>query len=356
MKLHGAGVAQITRENMYGQPAADEWPIGRTPPEVREIYELRVKAQLELWDITSDDSDDGDHGRIGPEKGKPTTSRPRGPPQTHEFPTPPISAESSRPVPYETKPRHVSDEEGHEEDGQYTTTRASCVPPIEPRKTIYKWRHLADLEDYWKEEPHSTTYVTSTPTMKPEAINRKRRHFPDDEDHEKEEQHITACNSYTQPTELQAKSQKRRNFSDDEDDEKEEQHTTALISCTQSTELQAKREKRRHSSDDEDHEKEEQHTTARISYTPSTELQAQSQKRRRLSDEADHATTRSSFTTPANIGEDSPSLESPIKSRKRQKKQNASYEVDKIEGQEGRSIKTRVRYIRPIRPRLLGPA
>jgi hypothetical protein len=39
--------AQPYRVEIYGQAAADEWPIGRTPPHVREAYEERAQLQRE---------------------------------------------------------------------------------------------------------------------------------------------------------------------------------------------------------------------------------------------------------------------------------------------------------------------
>ncbi len=58
-ELKGLMTAQNCRRRMY-RDAADEWPIRRTPPEVKEKRKAEVKALEELWDITSDDGSEAD--------------------------------------------------------------------------------------------------------------------------------------------------------------------------------------------------------------------------------------------------------------------------------------------------------
>ena len=48
---------QIYRSVIY-YSAADEWPIGYTPLEVKEKYKAKLKAQEELKGATSNDSSD----------------------------------------------------------------------------------------------------------------------------------------------------------------------------------------------------------------------------------------------------------------------------------------------------------
>lgn len=55
---------QACRRNKYHE-AADEWPVGRTPPEVIEKSAAELKALMELWDVTSDDENDKNDTKIG---------------------------------------------------------------------------------------------------------------------------------------------------------------------------------------------------------------------------------------------------------------------------------------------------
>ena len=58
-KLYAIQVEQIVRRVMYRQ-AADEWPIGHTPPEVKEQYEAEMKAREEQAENSSSKDDDDD--------------------------------------------------------------------------------------------------------------------------------------------------------------------------------------------------------------------------------------------------------------------------------------------------------
>lgn len=111
---------------MYHE-AADEWPVGNTPPEVKEKYQAKVQAIVELWNITSDDgsdkenNDNGVGARVGSEKAV------AAPYQADWLPTPSLSAESLRATPHKRKRRRIS-EEGDEETERPVKTRAKKSP------------------------------------------------------------------------------------------------------------------------------------------------------------------------------------------------------------------------------------
>ena len=111
------------RRSIY-RSDADEWPIGRTPPELKERRKAELKAMEELWDITSDDSsannedkDEGVNGirddkkRTGAALAQPRTSR-----QTGGLPSPSLSAEISLATPYSRKRRRISEEDDEEKE------------------------------------------------------------------------------------------------------------------------------------------------------------------------------------------------------------------------------------------------
>jgi len=51
---------QIYRSVIY-YSAANKWPIGHTPPEVKEKHKAKLKAQEELKGATSNNSSDNDN-------------------------------------------------------------------------------------------------------------------------------------------------------------------------------------------------------------------------------------------------------------------------------------------------------
>ncbi|KAF2245140.1 hypothetical protein BU26DRAFT_522255 [Trematosphaeria pertusa] len=109
---------------MYRQ-AADEWPIGRTPPEVKEKRNAELKALQELEGATSDDGSDSDNNRdgngidagVGPGKTVAAPDRPRRRPRQADWlPTPPLSAESPLATPHRRKQRRISEEDDKEKE------------------------------------------------------------------------------------------------------------------------------------------------------------------------------------------------------------------------------------------------
>lgn len=105
----GVSWGQKVRRLKYCE-AADEWPIGRTPPNVKEKYDAEVKALDEALSADSSDNDNdgnghgghGDHGsRVGPKQGIPALG-PRPAAGHPEFPgsrPPPQSADDLPPKP-----------------------------------------------------------------------------------------------------------------------------------------------------------------------------------------------------------------------------------------------------------------
>ncbi len=131
-ELGGLITAQNCRRRMY-RDAADEWPIGRTPPEVKEKRKAEVKALVELWDITSDDGSEADG-----------------------LPTPPGSAERSVDISHTSKRRRIT---GAADDGETkfsarTRVRSTQKPSLAeeavlspPQVNVRKRRRVLDVDD-----------------------------------------------------------------------------------------------------------------------------------------------------------------------------------------------------------------
>ena len=131
-------VEQLLRRTMY-QEAADGWPIGHTPLEVKERRLAELRALDEMDGATSDEGSDRDEGdgatadgwaRV--EKTEPAlerVSRPR-PQEAHGLPTPPLSAHSPLPTPQGRKRRRdeEEEEEEHPRKAQVTSTARLDVP------------------------------------------------------------------------------------------------------------------------------------------------------------------------------------------------------------------------------------
>ncbi|KAK6067270.1 hypothetical protein SCUP515_10242 [Seiridium cupressi] len=86
--LNAVITEQICRRVMY-HGAADEWPIGRTPPKVTKRRKAELKAPLR-------------------------------PPQVDWLPTPPLSAESPLAIPYRRKWRRIPEEDDEEKERRAT--------------------------------------------------------------------------------------------------------------------------------------------------------------------------------------------------------------------------------------------
>ena len=135
---------------MYRQ-AADEWPIGHTPPEVKEQYKAEMKALEEQEEITSDDSANSDqNGRVAPGKGVLASNSPRRSSQIHGLPTPPISADSPLIITANKCRRRASD--------------GKNALPDESRGRIRKRRRNQNVEDAEEANEERSTKIRFTHT------------------------------------------------------------------------------------------------------------------------------------------------------------------------------------------------
>lgn len=131
---------------MYRE-AADEWPIGHTPPEVKERRLAELRALDEMEGATSDegsDRDDGDDatadGKARADKARPATgpvSRTQ-PQEAQGLLTPPLSAHSPMPT-LRGKKRRRGEEKDEEEYPKKTrvisTARADAPEENKPNRS-----------------------------------------------------------------------------------------------------------------------------------------------------------------------------------------------------------------------------
>ncbi|KAI3338905.1 hypothetical protein F4824DRAFT_498756 [Ustulina deusta] len=193
LELHlGAVVTeQICRTAMY-HGAADEWPMGHTPTEIKEKRKAELKAQEELEGATSDDESDNDDGKhkggngIDGAVGRGNTvaapdqpRRPRRPQRPHQaewLPTPPISAESPLSTPHRRKRRRVSEEDDEEKErpakkhvssAKEVSAAAGDAVPNTPQQKSRKQRRTVDVgdgEEVEKERPSKVRVTTARPS------------------------------------------------------------------------------------------------------------------------------------------------------------------------------------------------
>ncbi|KAK2731287.1 hypothetical protein FQN57_003533 [Myotisia sp. PD_48] len=115
LRLYGLYYRQTCRRAIYHN-AADEWPIGRTPPEIKEKRNAELEALDALWDITSEDSNvDNDDNKSGTSVDTTVNlEKPVAEVVADCLPTPPLSAEIPLVTPHRRKRRRVSMED-HED-------------------------------------------------------------------------------------------------------------------------------------------------------------------------------------------------------------------------------------------------
>ncbi|KAL8941859.1 MAG: hypothetical protein Q9216_002003 [Gyalolechia sp. 2 TL-2023] len=154
-ELHALLVVQNSRRAMYRQ-AAEEWPIGRTPPEMKEQRAAGLKVVLQFEGITSDESDKGDDAGLE-EDVVATADRPHPPPQARFLPIPTLSVDGPPSTPRGRKRRRISDSDKENTGGKQR-----------PRKTL----------------PSSTTtgHVENALRNGSQGMSRKRRRTCDDDD------------------------------------------------------------------------------------------------------------------------------------------------------------------------------
>ncbi|KAI0453498.1 hypothetical protein F5B21DRAFT_279136 [Xylaria acuta] len=122
--LNALAVVQSARRNMYHE-AADEWPIGHTPPEVKERRRAELRALEELERDLSDENSDSDE--VGSEKRRAAPGRASRthPQEVRWLPTPPPSTHSLIPAPHGRKRRRVST--GNEEEERPRKTHVTST-------------------------------------------------------------------------------------------------------------------------------------------------------------------------------------------------------------------------------------
>jgi hypothetical protein len=166
LKQHLAAVIteQICRSVMY-HGAADEWPMGHTPMEIKEQRIAELKAQEELDSAVSDssgsDNDNCDKLKlinvmIGSEwaevaSGRPRTSRKQR--QVYGLPTPPISVEGSLLSAQKRKRPNMSAEDDEERE-RLAKTHVGLVPDISKhnaarRKSRKRPRAAKEKDSIW---------------------------------------------------------------------------------------------------------------------------------------------------------------------------------------------------------------
>ncbi|KAL8741298.1 MAG: hypothetical protein Q9190_006081 [Brigantiaea leucoxantha] len=170
-----------TRRIKYRQ-AADEWPIGHTPPEVKERRAAELRAMEEARKTTSDESSDNDEDSDATVDGKSGAKKGQAPPVRGSRPqslqpgwllTPPLSANNSIPTPHGKKRRRMSTsvEEDEKEEKRprrthiTSTTRADSLPEEIPKgfhEKCRKRRRADDVDDKGEEDREHPTKACKT--------------------------------------------------------------------------------------------------------------------------------------------------------------------------------------------------
>ncbi|KAK3385779.1 hypothetical protein B0H63DRAFT_187575 [Podospora didyma] len=177
---------QICRSAMY-HGAADEWPMGHTPQEVKDKRNAELKAQEELEGATSDDGSDNDddkdkggngiNARVGP--GNPVAPRPRRPVRQADWlPTPPLSAESPLATTNRRRRWRISEEDDEEKErpakkhvsfAQKVSAAAQDAVPNTAQQEGRKRRRTLDVGDEEEEDKERPSKVRKSPPLAPAA-------------------------------------------------------------------------------------------------------------------------------------------------------------------------------------------
>ncbi|KAM3065430.1 hypothetical protein ACMFMG_011450 [Clarireedia jacksonii] len=185
MHLHALVVAQTARNAMY-HSAADEWPMGHTPTEIKEKLEAELKAWDEIAGVTSDDESDNDNSEhkggnsiisaVGRGNTVSAPDRPRRPHQAEMLPTPSMSAESTLSTPHRRKRQMVSEEEDKEKErpakkhissAKEVSASAGDAVLNTPQQKSRKRRRNVDMgnrEEVAKERPSKVRVTTARPS------------------------------------------------------------------------------------------------------------------------------------------------------------------------------------------------
>lgn len=150
-KLNALDVEQIVRKVMYRQ-AAEEWPIGHTPPETKEQYDAEMKVRIEQADIDLiDDSNSDNDAKVGLKKDVPASYSLCLSSQGHGFSTSFMSADTSLPI---TNEKDNEPKECRTKTGVIFIMTADCAENALPNGTQGKGRKRRrnhDVEDLDKE-------------------------------------------------------------------------------------------------------------------------------------------------------------------------------------------------------------
>ena len=147
-KLNAITTVQAARRNAYHE-AADEWPIGHTPPEVKERYLAEMRALEAMMDVTSDEDGSGDEADHTNPSGKACVERARlagkwtlrtRPQEIQVLPTPPPSARSPLPVLQERKRQRDKEEEYPRKTRVISTARLDIPEGDKPDGSQVKGR------------------------------------------------------------------------------------------------------------------------------------------------------------------------------------------------------------------------
>ena len=165
-KLNLLILEQSWRRDMYHE-AADGWPIGHTPPEVKQKYQAKVQARVELWGIASDDGSDNENNDNGVGARVSSDKAVAASYQADWLPTPSLSAESPRATQYKRKRWRIS-EEGNAE------TKCPARTRVNNDRKRQRTLDVGDEEDS-KERPAKIRITTTGPSSRRLRTLRPRR-------------------------------------------------------------------------------------------------------------------------------------------------------------------------------------
>lgn len=176
-KLNALDVEQIVRKVIYRQ-TAEEWPIGHTPPEIKEQYDAEMKARIEQADINLiDDSNSDNDVKVGSKKDVLASYSLCLSSQEHGFSTSFMSASTSLPI---TNEKDNETKKCRTKIGVIfimTTDCAENALPNETQRRGRKRRRNHDVEDLDRENEEQLikTPVTDTKDIIQLPIRRSKR-------------------------------------------------------------------------------------------------------------------------------------------------------------------------------------
>lgn len=215
----------------YGE-AADEWPAGHTPTELKE----KRRAELKEWEDArkranssesdcSDEDDDDIVSKVRPEKGPAAPVRPR---PARYLPSPALSTDGTMGRPHERKRKRTIEEEREQPimaHASSTTQVSNADGPVTntPQGKESKRRRISTEDDEVEEkgERPDAAHISSAGITdgavpeEPQGRGTKRRRVPDKDE---EEERPTEADR-TVPETPQRQETKRRRVSNEDDGE-----------------------------------------------------------------------------------------------------------------------------------------